>query len=302
MLFRAYEYVITLAEEKSFSKAAKRLFISQPSLSQYISRIENEMNVILFDRGSVPLRLTYEGELYVETAQKIMSMHRQLLNTYDDSKKLEKGRLNIGLTPSKVNHPLPMILPVFYKQYPHIDLSIMESSSSDLEEFLEKGLVDICILNLPVSSANIVSEPLFAEKILLAVPEEKVPPEHVKGYISYEDIKRLENEKFILLHPGQRLRQIANGIFAKAGLKPKILLETGNIETSARLASAGAGLAFVPETFAAYSVHPASTKYLPVGEPPLSWTIGVAFHKDRYITKAARAFIGVTKEVIREIL
>lgn len=302
MYFKAYEYVITLAEEKSFSRAAKRLFISQPSLSQYISRIENEMNVILFDRGSVPLMLTYEGELYVETAQKIMSMHRQLLNTYDDSKKLEKGRLNIGLTPSKANHPLPIILPVFNKQYPHIDLSITESSSSSLEELLEKGLVDICILNMPVSSANIISEPLFTEKILLAVPAEKIVDGNEKAFISYEDIKALENEKFILLHSGQRLRQIANGIFAKAGLKPKILLETGNIETSVRLASAGVGLAFVPETFVAYSAHPDSTRYFPVGEPPLIWTIGVAFQKDRYVTKAARAFVEVTKSVIKEML
>lgn len=302
MYFKAYEYVIILAEEKSFSKAANRLFISQPSLSQYINRIESELDVCLFDRSSIPLTLTYEGELYVETAKKILNMHRQLLNTYDDSKKLEKGRLNIGLTPSKANHPLPLILPVFKNHYPHIDLTVTESSSQDLEEFLEKGLIDISILNLPVSSGNIVSEPLFTEKILLAIPDKNLSCLEAKEFVSYEDINRLQNEKFILLHPGQRLRQISNGIFTKAGVKPKILLETGNIETSVRLASAGAGLAFVPETFTARDSSFSQAKYLPVGEPPLTWTIGVAFKKDRYVTKAARAFINVTKEVIESML
>jgi DNA-binding transcriptional LysR family regulator len=309
MNFKTYEYVITLSEERSFSKAAKRLFVSQPSLSQYISRLEGELGVVLFDRGSVPLNLTYEGELYVDAAKKILNINRKLLNAYDESKKLEKGRLNVGITPSKANHPLPIILSVFKKQYPLVELSITESSSSSLEEFLEKGLLDVSVLNLPVISARITSESLLTEKILLAAPAD-MPFAKDVPFLSFEEIKRFESEKFILQCPGQRLRQIANEVFIKAGIKPKILMETSNIETSLRLVMAGIGCAFIPEMYAENSARKFSPKkkppaggtfYFTIGDNPLTWTIGTAFQKDVYLTQAARAFINVTKDVIQEI-
>ena len=130
MDYKQYDYILTVAEEKSISKAAKKLFISQPSLSQYINRIEKHLGVNLFDRSTTPLELTYEGELFIETALKIKQLNEQLKKKFDDITELKSGRLNIGLTPSKANNPLPIILPCFKKNYPNIELIITEASSS----------------------------------------------------------------------------------------------------------------------------------------------------------------------------
>lgn len=292
MRFTEYEYVLALAEEKSFSKAAKRLFISQPSLSQFISRVEGELDVVLFDRSGVPLKLTYEGELYVETAKNIMNLQRQLSMKLDDLKKLEKGRLTIGLTPSRALHQMPLILPVFKDLYPQIDLFITESSSAELEELLEKRIVDISVLNLPITSGNIKSESIFTERILLIAPKTG----GMNQSVSYADIKQFENDKFILLQHGQRLRQISSDIFARAKFKPKILLETRNIETAVRLACSGMGLTFAPESFVGEDYIKSRPDIHTIGEPPLTWTIGAAYMKDHYISKAAKAFIQMTKE------
>jgi DNA-binding transcriptional LysR family regulator len=307
MDFKPYNYVITIAEEKSFSKAALRLFVSQSALSQYITRLEKELGAVLFDRATKPVKLTYEGELYVETAKKIQHIHEELLNYYDESNNLERGRLNIGITPSKANHPLPLILTAYKAKYPQIDVHVTEASSSGLEEILEKGLADLCILNLPALSPEITSEELYDEKILLVAPAWFEAPAG-RDFLSSDEIKKLSNEKFILQRQGQRLRQVADSVFVKAGFKPKVLLETGNIETAARLAVSGLGCAFIPQTFAPGGREETASvtggkcaKCFAVNEPPLKWTVGVAYKKEKYLSKAAHAFMDVTKEVVENL-
>lgn len=299
MDFKQFEYVLTISEEKSFSKAAKRLFISQPSLSQYINRLENQLGVDIFDRTTSPLSLTYEGELYIETALSILSLIDQMQKKFDDIIQLKNGKLNIGLTPSKANNPLPVILPVFKKKYPGIELIITEASSSNLEDLLSKGLVDICMMNLPINNKNIEYEPIFTEKILLAAPPDfNLESTKTKYEFPQIDINILKDEQFILLRPDQRLRQISNNIFNKSEIKPKILLETRSIETSLRLCASGMGFSFVPESSVIFSGLIKPPKYYILGEPPLTWTLVIAYRKNTYHTKAAQAFAEITKQIV----
>lgn len=301
MDYKQYDYVLTIAEEKSFSKAAKRLFISQPSLSQYINRLEQHLGVSLFDRSTSPLGLTYEGQLFIETALKIKHLNEELQKKYDDISELKAGRLNIGLTPSKANNPLPQILPVFKKNYPNIELIITEASSSDLEDLLVKGIVDVCMMNLPIINKSIDYEPIFNEKILLAAPADFVcEADKKRNTEEYPeiDLKLIENEQFILLKPDQRLRQIGNNIFSNAGFKPKVLLETRSIETSLMLAASGMGFCLVPESTVMFANIKHSPKYYTIGSPALTWTLVVAYRKDIYRTKAAIAFSEIAKQVV----
>ncbi|MDL2248530.1 LysR family transcriptional regulator [Tyzzerella sp. OttesenSCG-928-J15] len=299
MDFKQYEYVLMVAEEKSFSKAAKKLYISQPSLSQYISRIESNLGVSLFNRSSNPLSLTFEGQIYVETAHKIMSMTGEMLKAFDDVKELKKGKLNIGVTPSKSNHPMPSILPFYKSRYPDIEISLTEETSKELEELIVNGHVDIAIMNLPISNDSIDYEPLMTEKILLCAP----PDQKVLPYEEFEtvDIRMLEKEQFILHKTGLRIRLLANNIFHEAGFKPSVLLETRNIETSIRLAAAGLGFTFAPESAALYSGLQKTPKYYVIGDPPLTWEMTLAYKKDAYVTKAARAFADIAKDVVSKM-
>lgn len=304
MDFKQFEYVLTIAKERSFSKAAKKLYISQPSLSQYINRLESNLKVNLFDRTTNPLKLTYEGEIYVETASTILKLLENMTQRYEDINELATGKLNIGLTPSKANHLLPKILPVFKKKYPGIKLTLTEAPSDELEDLLTKDMVDICLMNLPIKKQNIISEKILSEKIFVAAPKsfkpgnEKIQKSET-GEVAYSEINlnELRNEEFILLHPEQRVRQISDILFATTGFKPSVLIETSSIETSLRLTEAGMGVSFVPES----SAHLASSKnikFYSIGNPPLSWTTVLAYRENTHITKAAKAFMEVTKNLM----
>ena len=151
-----FEYVIAVAEEKNFSKVAKKLYISQPSLSQYIMRLEKQLGIKLFDRTTNSLTLTFAGEKYLESAKNIQSLENRLrweLNDIADSK---KGRLTIGIPFPTERYILPSLLPEFHRQFPGIEMVIKEQSAAGLEELLMEGKVDIAILHLPVQNPYVL--------------------------------------------------------------------------------------------------------------------------------------------------
>ncbi len=299
MDLKEFEYVLTINEERSFSKAAKRLYISQPSLSQYINRLEGQLGVTIFDRNTIPLSLTYEGELYIKAIKNIINIIENLQKNFDDITELKKGRINIGLTPSKANNPLPVILPIFKKKYPEIDIIITEATSSELEDMLLKGAVDVCMMNLPIKAKGISFEPIMKEDIYIAAPPDFVP-KTISDAVPYPKIKisELEKEPFILLHPDQRLRQVADKVFDFANIKPKIMLETRSIETALRLSASGMGFSFVPESFIKFSDLTNHPKYYSIEEKDINWTLVVAYRENVYRTKAVDAFAKIVKEIL----
>lgn len=299
MDLKEFEYVLTINEERSFSKAAKKLFISQPSLSQYINRLENQLGVTIFDRNTIPLSLTYEGELYIESIHSIINIINNMKKKFDDITELKLGRINIGLTPSKANSPLPEILPVFKEKYPGIEIIITEATSSELEDLLSKGVVDVCLMNLPIKTKGLEYEAIVKENIFIAAPPNFVPKTATEGNpFPVIDIMELAEEPFILLHPDQRLRQIADIAFVKSGIKPKILLETRSIETALRLSAAGMGFCLVPESFVKFSYLTKPPKYYSIDVKDFSWTLVVAYRENSYRSKAVQAFSQVVKDVL----
>lgn len=301
MDLKEFEYVLAINEERSFSKAAKKLFISQPSLSQYINRLEGQLGVTIFDRNTIPLSLTFEGELYIDSIRAIMNIVTNMRKSFDDVSDLKKGRVNIGLTPSKANNPLPAILPVFKETYPGIELIITERTSSELEDMLTRGQVDVCMLNLPIKSKGIEYEPIMRENIYIAAPPDYIPPKNVDTSSEYPQlsINDLAEEQFILLHPSQRLRQIADTVFTNENFKPKILLETSSIETALRLSASGMGFSFVPESSVRFAGLKNPPKYFTLPHD-LNWTLVIAYREGSYKTKAVKAFAEIAKKVIAE--
>lgn len=299
MDLKEFEYVLTINEERSFSKAAKKLFISQPSLSQYINRLEGQLGVTIFDRNTIPLSLTYEGELYIEAIHNILNIVENMQKKFDDITELKKGRINIGLTPSKANNPLPAILPVFKSKYPGIEIIITEATSSELEDMLSRGTVDVCMMNLPIKSKGIDYEAIMKENIFIAAPPDFIPSNIKKGSPYPKiDICELEKENFILLHPDQRLRQIADSVFEEANIKPRIMLETRSIETALRLSSSGMGFSLVPESFVKFSDLTNPPKYYSIDGKDFSWTLVIAYRENSYRSKAVQAFADVVKELL----
>ena len=294
MEFRQLLYVVELAREKNFSRAAEKLHVAQPSLSQQLSKLERELGVTLFHRSTSSVELTYAGATFVEKAQKVLDLLDQMRQEMDDISQLKKGRLVIGSLPITGSHVLPRVLPEFKKRYPQIEIVLLEETSSNLEMLTAQGQTDITLLTLPLLENSLESVNLIEEEIWLAVPPHH-PLAETETAVS---LKQLEDESFIFLKKGQGFRKIALELCEKAGFQPHIVFESSNIETVQSLVAAGMGIAFVPQMVTRPEHSPYVPRYVKIEGSPTR-TLVIAWRKGRYLSKAAEAFIATMKEMMK---
>ena len=285
--FLNLEYFLVAAEELSFTKAARRLFISQQSLSSHIANMEKELDIALFHRTS-PLTLTYAGQVLKERARQMLQLREETYREIADIKDFSKGQLVIGMSHTRGRRVLPEILPVYKEQFPNIELHLKEGNSSELDADLIRGDVDLIIGMLPFRVENIETVPLCDEEILLAVPDsvlEKTYPgqaAQVKKQLSQcADLRLVQDCPFLLIHKGNRVRTLADEMFEEAQITPRVVLETENIETVMALAIKGMGITF-------YSLN----------SPRARGVLGIGYHKGHYMSQATREFIRIAKETI----
>ena len=312
--FLNLEYFLVAAEELNFTKAAKQLYISQQSLSNHISNMEKEFDVILFNRTN-PLTLTYAGQALKKRARQLLAMKNETYRELADIKDFSTGQLTIGVSHTRGRVILPEILPIYREQFPNIDLCLLEGNSTELDSGLLHGDVDLIIGMLPFRVENVGTVPICEEEILLAVSDavlERTFPdqvEEIKAQLaSHTDLTLLSSCPFLLINEGNRVRTLANEMFADAAITPQIILETENIETVLALAIKGMGITFYPKMFMAshrdinafkdkVRQH-TSMNFYSLDSPKAHGTLGIGFHKGHYMSQAAREFIRIAKEVL----
>ncbi|AJY77119.1 LysR family transcriptional regulator [Paenibacillus beijingensis] len=294
MELRQLQYVIQIAKEKNFSRAAEKLHIAQPSLSQQLSKLEKEIGVLLVRRTTNSVELTHAGSVFVDKAQSIIDSVEQLKREMEDMAQMRRGRLVVGSLPITGSHILPYVLPVFAADYPEIEVVLVEDTTARLEQLTASGGTDLSLLSLPLIDTTLAWEPLIEEEICLAVP----PSHRFAGLEEPIRIGDLAEEPFIVLKKGQGFRQIAIDLCQNAGFSPRIVFESSNIETVQSLVAAGMGIAFIPHMIARSQRGEFTPVYLSVAERP-SRTLVIASRKGRYLSKAADAFIGTLKNVVK---
>lgn len=307
MDFRQLEYILKVAEERSFSKAAQKLFIAQPSLSQYIHKIELELGVQLFDRSITPLKLTFAGELYVETAKRILDLKDQLYHQIEDIANFRKGRITIGLSPFRSTYIMPKVLPFFYEKFPGIEVILFEGTSNELENLAMKGTTDLTLMTSPIQQNNFDFETIMSEEILVVLP----PNHPLQNKVHYKtndksirpliNLKELRDESFILLKKDQKLHKIATYLCEQAGFSPRIILESESIEAAHALVTAGMGITFVPDTLTLFREAPPYPLYCSLEEARPTRDLVVAYRKGRYLSVAAKEFIANTKAIFSNL-
>jgi DNA-binding transcriptional LysR family regulator len=303
MDFRQLQYILKVAEERSFSKAAQKLFIAQPSLSQYIQKIEIELGVQLFDRSITPLKLTFAGELYVETAKRILDLKDQLYHQIDDIANFKKGRITIGLSPFRSTYIMPKVLPFFHEKFPGIEVILVEGTSSELENLAMKGTTDLTLMTSPIQQNIFDFETIMTEEILVVLP----PNHPIQNKVHYTtadksirpfiNLKALRDEPFILLKKDQKLHKIATFLCEQSGFSPRIILESESIEAAHALVTAGMGITFVPDTLTLFRQAPPYPIYCSLEQSRPTRDLVVAYRKGRYLSVAAKEFIANTKAI-----
>mgnify|MGYP002622256702 CR=1 FL=1 len=296
MELRQLQYALQIAKSLNFSRAAENLHIAQPSLSQQIAKLEKELGVLLFQRNTNAVELTYAGAVFVEKAQKIMDMIEQLIREMHDISQIRKGRLIVGSLPITGSHILPLVLPEFKRRYPDIEIVLVEETTAVLESLTSSGQTDVCLLTLPIADPTLTWQELVEEEIWLAVPPAH-PLIERSGRREAVRIADLKGEPFIVLKRGQGFRKITFDLCKNAGFEPKIVFESTNIETVQSLVAAGMGIALVPKMVARAREAEFSPAYVRLVERPTR-TLVIAYRKGRYLSKAAEAFITVMSGVL----
>jgi len=256
MNFLALSYFKTVAEELNITHAAQKHYISQQALSSHIRNLENELGVRLFDRNP-RLSLTDAGRCLYEAVQGIDAINSNLNAQLNDIRREEKGELRLGLTFTRGQFILPLVLPGYAVDHPHVHISIFEEHTGSLKERLIRGELDFWITADNPDIEGLSMDPLFEEHFLLVVPEKvlsgTVGEEAARKILSAAPEEfRMEDVidcPFVLLNPGNRSRDKFDNALRSRKLTPNILLETDNSQTAFALAQKEMALTVYSDMF-----------------------------------------------------
>jgi DNA-binding transcriptional LysR family regulator len=291
-------YVKTIVETKSISKAAKKLFIAQPSLSQAIQKIEEDIGTKLFTRNRDGIKLTLAGEKYYMTANEILNIYNDFKNEVTYINDLKRGRVNFGITGFMATHLLPKLVPTFMEKYPNIELYAMEENSTVIEQCLLNGTMDFAIMhNHPLhDNISLMHDFLFKDPFVIVTEKNHPISKFKKIDAAYPypilDINLIKNEKFIALEKTRRIRQVCDIIFNVSGINPNIILTVKSFETARRLASTGYGITIIPMQYIKIFEGLYDADYYFIEDNKYAyWETCIATNHNVYLSKAAVAFI-----------
>lgn len=222
MQIRDIEYVAAVAEYHSFSRAAEKLFISQPALSQQILHLEDELQVQLFKRENKQVTPTLACEAFLEDGRTILALSRRIKERMAEFADLNAGELKIAISSFYHRSYLPPFMKRFQKRYPNVKINVVDAFSNEQSKLLLQGEVDLGIASLPLMDSRLAYAKLFEEDILLAIHKDS----HVNDYfknkddnsLTIEDLNKLRSESFIMCQKGRNLRDISIAICHKAVL------------------------------------------------------------------------------------
>lgn len=301
-------YFLVIAEEGSVTKAAARLYVSQPSLSQYLRRLEKSLGVELFDHSASPLKLTYAGKLYYAHVQEMQQKEENILKEIQDIQLGKRGRIRMGVAIWRGACLLPEVFPEFNRRYPEISLDLTEDKSQVLLKDVLDDKLDFAIVSI-AAGANydkVAVEVIKNEQILLAVPTEhsyvrsmlKHPLAVTDGFPTVP-VSIVNELPIIMSKPGQSITVQVKAFLAAHQLEPRVLLETANLTTAINLVASGMGAVFVPAEGAHICKREGRVTYFAIDDPQhLHWDLAVVYKKDAYISRISRLFIDFIKEMI----
>jgi DNA-binding transcriptional LysR family regulator len=294
MDLRQLRYLVALADEGHFTRAAARMHIAQPALSQQIRRLEDELGLPLVDRSTRRVALTEAGALLVGRARGVLADIDGVRAELADLAGVRAGHLVIGAMQSLGPFDLSILLAVFHERYPAVELTVQEEVSDDLLAMLRADAVDLAFLSLTerVSHEGLETKRLLTEPLVLMVA-----PGHRLARRRRVRMDELDGEAFIAFREGAGLRRILDVAAHDAGFEAQIAFETNEVERARALASRGLGVTIVPESDAHRHGPPIAAVAL--HRPSLTRDVTLVWRSARRHTPAARAFFALASRADR---
>ncbi|WP_454916858.1 DNA-binding transcriptional regulator OxyR [Xanthobacter sediminis] len=293
MTLRELQYLIALADHRSFRRAADACLVSQPTLSMQIRKLEDELGVPLVERAPRKVMLTPAGRDAVERARRILSEVDQMMEAARRSRSAEGGTLKLGVFPTLGPYLLPHVVPMIRARFPQLELQLFEEKSADLVARLNAGTLDAAFLALPVHDHHLTAEFLFEEPFLLAVPGD-----HPLAKRRSLNLDELGRHNLMLLEDGHCLREQALEVCQLSGAREKSEFRATSLETLRQMVAAGAGITLLPMLATTGQPHRADNIHLlDFADSHPSRQIGLLWRK----TSAMAALLKQVADICRKL-
>jgi LysR family transcriptional regulator, hydrogen peroxide-inducible genes activator len=276
-------YFCAVAETGSFSRAAEQSHVAQPSLSQQIAKLENELGAQLFDRLGRSVRLTDLGKTFLPRARAVLRELEAARGDVVERKDSVAGPLVVGVIPTIAPYFLPPQLTAFTRQFPQAELTVVEEITPVLLDRLRAGLIDVAILALPIRGHEFDAFPLLTERLFAALPKK-----HALARRSSLSLKDLRKEPFLLLRDGHCFRGTAVAACDRARLNPQIVFESGQFSSILSMVGTGMGVSIIPEM--AVEKNP-RCRYVRIADDQATRTVGAIVLRGRSLTRIHHAFL-----------
>jgi LysR family hydrogen peroxide-inducible transcriptional activator len=277
-------YFVAVADEGSFSRAATKVRVAQPSLSQQIRKLEAEVGQPLFDRLPRSVVLTEAGRCLIDYARQILSSIADARRCVDELKDEVAGRLSVGAIPTIAPYVLPELVGKFQKHYPEVTLEIVEDVTDGITKRVEAGELDVALVSTCQQSPTLRRESLGNEPLLALVP--KRHPLAKKTRVTLDDLK---SQRFLLLHEMHCLSHQVNDLLEARRLRPEMALAGSQLGTIANMVAAAIGVSIVPQMMAKHQAIPGCVS-LPFAPPVPQRELNLLYNPLRFQSKAAAAF------------
>ncbi len=304
-------YILAVYDEKSISRAAEKCFISQPALSKLVKKFEDSLGLKLFDRSTLPLGITEEG-------QTVCHYHRELMDTTGRLSRFcreqsEKGsrKLTIAAPAFFCTYILPPVIAAFAEKAPWLAVRAVEANDDDIAAFLKADFADIGISANELSALGFAGVLWREEELVLAVPEGFAVNKKLRDYAlsrealldadkrnaaPYVSIAAFADEPFLLLREGNDSRERIMQIFSEAGLTPKVSLEADQLQTAYYMSMAGQGISFVRTAMARYTAGTGGLLYYKIDSSRSRRPIRIYYEDLTRLDSGQREFLSFLRD------
>ena len=289
-------YVLAVAEQQNFTKAAEKCFVTQPTLSMQIQKLEDQLNVQIFDRTKKPIELTEVGRKIVNQAKNIVNESYRIQDIVDQQKGFIGGEFKLGIIPTIMPTLLPMFLKTFIKKHPKVKLKIEELTTEEIIAKIIDGHLDAAIVATPLEQENIKERVLYYEPFVSYIPKS-----HRLHHNNKIEVSDLDINDMLLLEDGHCFRDgVINLCKAfKSQTDEKFQIESGSIETLIKLSNEGLGMTLLPflHTLDIKDNEKENLHYF--NDPSPAREVSIIYHKSELKMQIIEALHNVISGIIR---
>ena len=294
MTITQLKYTLAVAEHGNFTTASEKCFVTQPTLSMQVQKLEEELGVTIFNRSTKPLQVTEVGEKVLNQARKIIEESTRMNDVISEEKGVIGGTLKVGIIPTVTSTLLPLFLNIFTKKHKNVDLKIEEFNTETIIQKLEDNTIDCAIAATPLSNNKIVERPLYYEPFVAYVPKH-----HSLSGNKYLEIDDLTNGDLLILQDGHCFRNQVLNLCSLEDLNKQYELKSGSFETLINLSNNGPWMTIIPYLHSNNLSPKNIENVIPFQDPAPAREISMIYSKSQLKLPVINALMSNISSVIR---